>query len=375
VSVETVRAWIDAGPCSAAAALERGAIHGLAYTDELREKLGAESTPPGRARLGPFAAALATHPVPNEWVPVRRPRREVVVLDVTGTIMPGKSRESRGSRTAGSESLIPALHGLRRDSSVKAVVLRISSPGGSALASDLIWHAAKRLAKEKPVIAYFDDVAASGGYYIGAAARSIVASPTCVTGSIGVFLARPDLTGTFDKLDVDHVFQARGTHAGAMRTDVPLSEPDRAVLQRDVDETYEDFLKVVAEGRGKAVDEVRPHAGGRVWLAPRAVELGLVDRLGTLEDAIGLAIEAAKIEGPVRVLELDVAETGWRALVARVREGSTGLEARLGSFVGALVVDWLLSRFAPKLAPTAARAEWIGLHPLVAEGRAGGSEV
>src|SRR5205814_936868 len=144
--------------------------------------------------------------------------------------------------------------------------------------------AARRLNEKKPVIAFLDDVAASGGYYIAAAARRIVAEPTCVTGSIGVFALRPNFAATLEKLEVDSITVQRGARAAIYRAEHPLTESERAALDESVRETYESFLQVVAEGRQMPLDRVRPLAEGRVYLAPRARDLGLVDDLGSLED-------------------------------------------------------------------------------------------
>lgn len=323
VAPDEVERWIDAGPCSAALAVKRGLVDGTCYADELRARLGADAPEgPRRARIGPFAAIFATHRPAVDWRALIDRRPVIAAVDVAGVIAQGKSRASPWTAaTAGSDSLVPALTALRRDVRVKAVVLRIDSRGGSALASDLIWRAVKLLAARKPVVAFLDDVAASGGYYIAAAAGQIIASPACITGSIGVFTMRPDASGAFEKAEVDHAVVQRGAHAAAFRPDVPLSEADRAMLERDVLGTYEEFLSVVAEGRSLPMERVRELAEGRVYLAPRALSLGLVDELGTLADAIDSARRRALIAGEARVVTVQPKASGLRELYRAWRQG------------------------------------------------------
>jgi len=223
------------------------------------------------------------------------------------------------SATAGSDSLVASLTRLRLKDDVKAVVLRIDSRGGSAAASDLIWRAARRLGETKPVIAYLDDVAASGGYYIAAAARKIIAAPTCITGSIGVFMMRPNVAGALDKLGIDRATIQRGARATIYRTDHALSDDERAALQEQVRETYDEFIEVVTQGRALPEERVRTLAEGRVYLATRAKDVGLVDALGTLEDAVAAAREAAGIAGEARVMTWHGTPTGWREALRMFR--------------------------------------------------------
>ena len=339
LSVERLREAIDEGPYSAARALAAGLCDALCYADELRDRLGAREGQPHRARLGTFAAAFAAHPAPADWKPLVDRRPVVAVLDVEGTITSGKSRAlPLLAATAGSDTLIAALDEVRRDKRAKAVVLRIDSRGGSALASDVIWRAAKRLGEDKPVVAYLDDVAASGGYYIAAAARRIVAAPTCITGSIGVFMVRPDASGALAKAEVDRALIRRGRHAGIYRTDVPLDESERAALERDVAATYDEFLQVVAGGRAMPKERVHELAQGRVYLAPRAKDLGLVDELGTLDDAVEAARALAGLKGPVRVVRRVSKQAGWRDLYRALRRDGADAIAPRGA---SLRAEWL----------------------------------
>lgn len=340
ITPQAVRAAVDDGPYTARRAHEAKLVDALVYADEVRARLAwtpsqgpFESLPVAerrRARIGPFAAVFATHGAPADWLSIFDRRPLVAVLDVDGVITQGKARALPGlAATAGSDDLVAALTRLRRDRKVRAVVVKIDSRGGSALASDLIWHATVRLAAEKPVVAYLDDVAASGGYYIAAAARKIHASPTCITGSIGVFALRPDVTQALEKAEIDRATIVRGAQAALYRPDHRLTDAERAALQRDVLETYGDFVSVVAQGRGLPEARVRELAEGRVYLATRAATLGLVDTLGTIDGAIDEAATFANLEGPVRVVGVKLRQGGWREVwQAWRRSGPEGV-ARL----------------------------------------------
>lgn len=342
LSKEDVQKLVDGGPYSANGARTVGLIDDVAYSDEVRERLGHDSPGgPRRARLGPFRAVLATQAATALGRRLRDRRPSIAVLDIEGIITPGKSRAAPWtSAVAGAESLVPALTRLRYMDEVEAVVLRIDSRGGSAAASDLIWRAVKKLDATKPVIAYFDDVSASGGYYIGAGARQIFAAPTCITGSIGVFMMRPNFAGTLEKLEVDQATVRRGARATVYRTDQALSDDERAALQQSVHETYDDFIKVVAEGRHLPEETVRTLAEGRVYVATRAQSLGLVDTLGTLDDAIEAARVAAKITEPTRTVWWHATPEGWREVIRMLRDGDAN-DLWNGGRVDSIQAVWL----------------------------------
>lgn len=315
-----IRALVDDGPYTARRALEAGLVHRLCYQDEIRAKLRKSTGETDRAEVGPFGRIFARHAPPRDWRPLRDRRPVVAIVDLDGIISYGRGRSLPVvGAVAGHKELVRRLDALRRDDRVKAVVLRIDSRGGHALASDLMWRAAMRLAEKKPLVAWLDSVAASGGYYVAAAAQRIVASPACITGSIGVFMMRPDASGLFARLGIDRATIRRGRRAALLHPDVPLDEDGRAALQRNVEETYTEFLAVVAQGRKMTDDVVCGVAEGRVWLAPRAQEVGLVDRLGTLDDAIGEAAKLAAIEAP-RVVRLHRRRGGLFELVRLWRE-------------------------------------------------------
>ena len=204
----------------------------------------------------------------------------------------------------GSETMIDALREARTRGSIKAVVLRIDSPGGSVQASDDIWREVKRLADEKPLIVSMSDLAASGGYYIAAPAHRIVAQPSTLTGSIGVFGGKLNIGGLFNKAGVNIETVTRGAHAGMMSPYRDFTSEELQRYQQQVDAWYQLFVRRVSDGRGMSFAEVDSVGQGRVWTGLDAWERGLVDSLGGLETALAIARESAGLEadGPIEVL-------------------------------------------------------------------------
>lgn len=217
----------------------------------------------------------------------------VAVVYADGQIIGGRGD---GTQIA-AEDLAKTLKKVRQNDRIKAVVFRINSPGGSALASDIIWREAKLLGEEKPLIVSMGDVAASGGYYIAAPAQTIVAEPTTITGSIGVFGLVPNAQELLNnKLGVNFEYVGTGKHSDAGRIDRNMTVEERAYIEQMIDKIYDTFLARVSEGRKLTKEEVHEVAQGRVWTGAMAKEKGLVDELGGLEDAIELAAESAKLK-------------------------------------------------------------------------------
>lgn len=221
-----------------------------------------------------------------------------------GAIMVGESDDDPfGGRTAGSTSIRGALEKARTDDRVKVVVFRVDSPGGSAIASDIIWQAAHRLAQEKPLIVSMGSVAGSGGYYVAVPGDTIFAEAATITGSIGVIAGKPvwhDLMA--DKLGITSTEFSRGAHAGLMSLDRPWNEQEQTLLEGYIDHTYKQFKDRVRSCRGerikKNLDDI---AGGRVYTGEQALKLGLVDKLGGLEDALALARQKADLPADARI--------------------------------------------------------------------------
>lgn len=249
--------------------------------------------------ITPVAASprLVEHEVLRESVWASR---KIAIVDVDGLL-----RNARSSSLLGEEGDNPVslfhdkLTHASEDSAVCAVVLRVNSPGGGVTASDLMYGELRRFREKsgKPVIAALMDVAASGGYYIACAAERIIAQPTCVTGSIGVIMIAPDLSGIMQKLGV----RANVIKSGAMKdAGSPfreMGEADRALFQSMIDDMYERFVSVVQKGRpNMAPEKVRALADGRVFTAGQALEHGLIDAVGSLNDAIDAARRAAGLK-------------------------------------------------------------------------------
>ena len=216
----------------------------------------------------------------------------IAVVYASGDIIGG---EGDGTQIA-ADDLAETLKNVRLDKKVKAVVLRIDSRGGSSLASDIIWREAKLLSAAKPLIVSMSDVAASGGYYIATPARKIVAEPTTITGSIGVFGLIPNAQKLLnDKLGIEFEYVGTGKHSDIGRIDRDMTLQEREYIESIIDKIYDTFLSRVAEGRKMTKEQVHEVAQGRVWTGVMAKEVGLVDELGGLEKAIEIAAKEANL--------------------------------------------------------------------------------
>lgn len=216
----------------------------------------------------------------------------IAVVYAGGDIVGGKGD---GTQIA-ADDMAATLKKVRLDDNIKAVVFRIDSRGGSSLASDIIWREAKLLAAEKPLIVSMSDVAASGGYYIATPARKIFAEPTTVTGSIGVFGLIPNAQKLLeDKMGLTFEYVGTGEHSDMGRIDRPMKADEREYIESVIDKIYDTFLSRVAEGRNMTKEQVHEIAQGRVWTGVMAKEVGLVDILGGLEDAIAYAAKEASL--------------------------------------------------------------------------------
>ncbi len=277
---ERVRDLIDEALFPARVALEAGLIDGCCYADEVETRLDPGADRPGRKQLRHVRVVDGARYLDLDvraWDGARGPFGRAV--DVAYWVLEGPI--GQGPRSGvGLESFRDIAESLRTDASVRAVVLRIDSPGGDALASDLMHRELVRLRAEKPVVASLADVAASGGYYLAAAADEIHAEDASVTGSIGVVGGKVDLSKLYERLGVVKETVERGARSGIYSEDRAFSPPERRVLRRELGEIYDIFLRRVADGRRLDRAEVERIAQGRVWSGAHAVEIGLVDRLG-----------------------------------------------------------------------------------------------
>lgn len=217
---------------------------------------------------------------------------KIAVIYAQGEIQDGEGDDN----TIGGSSLSETMRKARLDDKIKAIVFRINSPGGSALASDIIWREVKLAAEKKPVIVSMGDVAASGGYYIAAPATFIFAEPSTITGSIGVFGMYPNAQKLLnDKLGITTDTVKLGRYSDLGNASRPFTEDEKKIVQQFIEKVYDDFISRVAEGRKKQKADVDSIAQGRVWAANDALNLGLVDKIGSLDDAIKLAAEKAGV--------------------------------------------------------------------------------
>jgi protease IV len=292
-----VRWLIDGAPFSAAEAVKRGLVDQLSYPDQFRDHLK-------RRAGGREPAYLAI----EDYRPARPlARKRVAIVFALGTIVRGTGGTAPWTEEVflGSDDMASLLRDMAEDDSVAAVVLRIDSPGGSPLASDLILRAVEKLREKKPVVVSMSDMAASGGYYIAARASKIVAEPATLTGSIGVYGGKL-VTRRFEEeiLGLGHDAQKRGANADIYSPLQRYSPQQEARVQQLMDRTYATFIGHVAAGRRMKRLAVEGVASGRVWTGAAASRIGLVDELGGLDKAVAVARQEAGIR-PGETLAVD----------------------------------------------------------------------
>ena len=295
---------IDEGPFTAQEALEKGLVDGLPYYDELLSSIQPESAKPieivsdyrkkskevqdltGIAGLMRLFSMLS--PPKKHIKPSNTPR--IALIYATGPILSDvPDGPFNTGQVISAREISEALRQVRTDDSTKAAVIRIDSPGGSALASDLIWREVLLTQREKPVVVSMSDVAGSGGYYIAMAAGTIVAQPATITGSIGVFGGKFNLKGLYNKLGLTKEVVTRGKNANIYSDYGSFTPTERERVEKLMKTVYEDFVRKAAEGRGKTKEEIHEIAQGRVWTGKQAKDIGLVDVLGGLDTALSLA--------------------------------------------------------------------------------------
>lgn len=317
LSIDAVKEIVDIGVLTAAEAKARGLVDILAYEDRIPEVVKGDrqnveiklTLRYGKKKIDTdFSGMAGLIKMMNLMSGVdTQPRRtsgaKIAIVYAQGMIMEGaSSSDFLGGETMGSATMIKAIRQARDDKSVKAVVLRIDSPGGSALASDLMWHELETL--EKPFVVSMGNTAASGGYYIAMGADRIFAEPGTLTGSIGVVSVRFALDGLYKKVGVNTEVIQRGKNSGLLSATSPLSDSERAALQSLLDDIYRQFTTKAAAGRKMDVAALEKLARGRVYTGSQALKLGLVDELGTLSDAVAYARKIAGLDEQERVDQL-----------------------------------------------------------------------
>ena len=292
---EEVKAIIDSAPVNAVKAKDAGLIDGALYRDQVDEEL--------KKQLGYKTEDSLRTVSTSEYREIRADSvglnngAKVAVIYASGAIVSGRSNDGAfgGDLTAGSDTVVRAINEATADDSIKAIVLRVDSPGGSALASDLMWHAIERAkAKKKPVVVSMADYAASGGYYISCNADAIVATPNTLTGSIGMFVGKMNIKGLYTWAGISNEYVMRGKNAGIYRESENWTPEERTKMVEAANTVYYDnFIPKVAKGRNKTVEEIDAVGQGHVWTGLQGKERGLVDEIGGLEKAIEIAKQKA----------------------------------------------------------------------------------
>ena len=292
---EQVRRVIDDGPLLARQARDKKLVDDLLFEDQALDALKA------RARLKEISKV--SH---REYARVSAAvlglggASRIALVAGEGTILRGSTTDL-GDSALWSDSFARLLEEIGNDTAVKGVILRVNSPGGDAVASEDILHAARKLSRKKPLVVSMGDVAASGGYYIAMTGDRVLAYPNTITGSIGVIYGKVNLARLYDKLGFNHEKLLRGKNAAIDSSTVPLSDDGRRKLREGITSTYESFLARVAEGRKRNKEEIEPLAQGRVWIGAQARGNGLVDELGGLDRALAIVREKARISPSERV--------------------------------------------------------------------------
>jgi protease IV len=311
ITPEEARARIDGAPYAAPEAVSAGLLDGVCYEDELPERLGRGEE---RARLAEWGAARGSLRVAYR----RSPRRRVGLVSLSGTIVRGRSRRLPvplpllGGEQAGSDSVVAALRLAEKNRRVAAILFHVESPGGDALASDLIWREVERIRAKKPVVVLMGNVAASGGYYVSAAANHVVARSGTVTGSIGVLSIRPVASGLYERLGVHPAAVQRGARAGLLDFSRRPTPDELQVLRDQIGFIYGQFKDRVTRGRDLGATDLEGMAAGRVWTGSEALDLGLADEVGGFDEALRKARELGKVErdAPEALLKVAAPRSG-----------------------------------------------------------------
>lgn len=330
-----VRAIVDRGPFVAAEALKAGLVDELIYEDQLDDRVPALRQNGREVRR---VEDTAYRRVTERSVGIR-PRSRIAVIYVVGTIVSGRSQyDPLNGALAGSETLVRQIRRVRDDNSIKAIVVRVDSPGGSSVASDVIWRELMltRDAKpERPLITSMSDLAASGGYYVSMPGHVIVAQPGTLTGSIGIYTGKVALGGTLEKLGIGHDKVVSGANADIFSPFERFSAPQRAKIDEVIGDFYREFVAKVARARQTTPERIDAVAQGRVWTGLQAKDVGLVDEIGGLDVAIRIAKQRALID-PSEDVEL-VVYPPRRSLYETLTEdfgGLSGAGASLGVLQG-----------------------------------------
>lgn len=295
LTTDTVISLIDGGPYTPLEAVSKGLVDSTGYAGELYEEIERDLPryievvrdygykKPKTPEINFFSLFFGSG-TPGEKTAAGR---NIAYIVASGTIVEGKAEEYPFMEDIiASEDMIETIKECSENDDIISIILRIDSPGGSAVASDNIWAAVRDAVEEKPVIASLSDVAASGGYYIASAATVVIAEPGTLTGSIGVVMGKPVLKNLYEKIGVNVEVLSRGKNSGIFSLSSSFTESEEEALRETMEYTYDQFIERIVEGRQLKRSEVERSAKGRVWTGRQAYERGLVNRLGGIEDAV-----------------------------------------------------------------------------------------
>jgi protease-4 len=306
---DAVRAAVDAGPYDGPRAKAKGLVDEVLYRDEVESRLGIS----GRIGAGRYLKGARGFGFDS--------RARIALVYAVGTILSGESQTSPfGGGFVGSDTVIRGLRQAVEDATVRAIVLRVDSPGGSGTASDAVWREIGLARRAKPVVVSMGDYAASGGYYISMNADVIVAEPSTITGSIGVFSGKFSLRGLYEKLGLSEDVVQRGRFARLFSSSQPWDEAERSRVREMNRSFYDTFVTKAAQGRKRSRAEIETVAQGRVWTGADALGAGLVDRLGGLDAAVAVARQKARLKGDVSLVVFPARKGFFEMLMERQDE-------------------------------------------------------
>ena len=322
LTIDQVKTIIDTGLFSASDAQQLGLIDVIGYEDAISSLIKAGNKDSefkitkgyGKKKIDTdFSGFTGMAKLMNLLMGVEPSTRKstaakIAVINASGAIVSGPSTASpfSGEETMGSTTMVKAIRQARDDPSVKAVILRVDSPGGSALASDLMWHELELLNEKKTFVVSMGDTAASGGYYIAMGADRIFAEPGTLTGSIGVVGGKIAFEKFYEKVGITTSVVHRGTNSGVLSSTIPFSDSEKSAMQKMLNEIYAQFTTKAAAGRKMDVEKLEKMARGRVYTGVQALQLGLVDELGTLSDANAYAKKTAGLDPDQKLERLDL---------------------------------------------------------------------
>ncbi len=334
-----IRTALDGGPYLGADAVSAGLVDALAYEDQI------DDTAPV---AGTHRLTGEDYGIHGDDPPFRAPK--IALLYAVGEIASGSSSvQPTGGTVLGSDTFVQWIRAARADRSVRAIIVRVDSPGGSAVASEVIWRELMLTRDVKPLIVSMGDVAASGGYYIAVPAHAIVAEPGTLTGSIGVVTGKFVVAGALEKLGIGTGVVTDGAMADLNSPFREFTPAERAKVETEMQTTYADFVAKVAQARGSTPQKIDAIAQGRVWTGRQARELGLVDAIGGLTDAIALAKARAHIDASTKVsLVVYPARRGWLDVISNpFGSASADSNAGLGALTRASAMLAQLRRYRP----------------------------